>query len=325
MRGYRALFFAAMGAAICGAAAFSQQTGNVRIVDDDGVQRPGALTTIQETVSKAGQGRTILVCPGTSHKMARIAGLEKTGLKLIALGNDDDVVLEGDHTEAHGILLEDVTNVLVRGFTIREWGDKRTTATDCGWGCGINLLRAHYNTIEHNRISKTDMDGITVDHSGHNVIRYNFITQIDAGGCGIGIRLWGGRGTTENFVYTNRAALSPLIGIAVCGAGPGNAIVDNNLNDNGLGGIAHWGTQGTLIEGNRLSHNSGFWGVAPIEGDYRSSRIEIGNSDEVTVVGKMVHNNTRVDILWDKKGTIVLENNACGSARQAGLCSRQAN
>jgi parallel beta-helix repeat protein len=314
--------YAAAGALICAGAVLGQQAGDVLMVDDDGVQCPGALTTIQEAVSQAGEGWTILVCPGTYRKQVTIRGVEKTGLKLIALGREDEVVLEGNHTEPYGILLDDVTNVLVRGFTIREWGNKPTTANQYGNGCGIHLQKAHYNVIEHNRISKTDMMGITLDNSGHNTVRYNLITEIDPQGCGCGITLWGGKGTTENFIFGNRVGLSPGAGIVVWGAGPGNAIVDNNFNNNGQGGISHENTEGTLIEGNRFSHNAGAWGVILFESDRRAYGIELVNSNNVTIVGNMVHNNTRFDIVWDNKGTIVFENNSCGTSNQTGVCGR---
>jgi parallel beta-helix repeat protein len=314
-------FRAAVCALFC-AAVSGQQTGAVFMVDDDGAQCPGALATIQEAVAQAPEGATILVCPGTYRNQVTIRGAEKTGLKLIALGHDGEVVLEGDHTEPFGFLLDDVTNVLIRGFTIRGWGNKPTTASQYGWGCGIHLQRAHYNTIEHNRISKTDMVGINLDHSGHNLIRYNLMTEIDPQGVGCGILMSGGKDTAENFIYANRVALSPGAGILVWGAGPGNAIVDNNFNNNGQGGISHLGTEGTLIEGNRFSHNAGAWGVILFEPDPRSYGILIKNSDKVTVTGNMAHNNTLVDISWDNKGSVVFENNACRTSNQTGICGR---
>jgi parallel beta-helix repeat protein len=296
--------------------------GNVFFVDDDGAQCPGALTTIQEAVSQAGEGAIILVCPGLYTRQVNISGPEKTGLKLISLGRDDEVIIQGDHTQPYGILLENVTNVLVRGFTIRDFGNKPTTANQFGWGCAIHLTKANYNIIEHNRVSKTDMVGINLDNSAYNIIRYNLITEIDPKGFGVGIALWGGKGTSGNFVFANRAAQSPAAGIVVWSAGVGNSIVDNNFSNNGQWGISHRDTEGTIIEGNRFSHNTEAWGVISMEKDNRAIGVELRKSNNVTVVGNMAHNNTQLDISWDKLGAVTFERNGCAKADQPGLCGQ---
>ena len=48
--------------------------GQTYFVDDDGVQCPGAIATIQEAVAKARNGDTILVCPGTYLKTVTASG-----------------------------------------------------------------------------------------------------------------------------------------------------------------------------------------------------------------------------------------------------------
>ncbi len=295
--------------------------GSILFVDDDGVQCPGALRTIQEAVAQAQAGSAILVCPGTYRKSVKVIGSGKEGLQLIALGREDDVVLAGDHTQAQGIYLEDVQNVLIRGFTIRDFGNKPTTASQYGNGCSILLANSHYSTIENNRVTLSDMDGITLWNSGHNVVRYNFAFETDPHGFGIGMRL-DGRLTAGNFIFQNYAYLQPGAGILVWGAGPDNVIADNNFNNNGQFGISHRNTGGTVIEGNRFSYNSGAWGVIGFLKDRRSIGIELLNSDKVTVRGNMVHGNTALDISWDKKGDIVFANNACGLTDQPGLCAQ---
>ena len=47
-------------------------------VDDDGLDCPGALHTIQEAVAEAPAGATILVCPGNYHGTVNIIGPEKS-------------------------------------------------------------------------------------------------------------------------------------------------------------------------------------------------------------------------------------------------------
>lgn len=294
-------------------------TAKLLFVDDDGAQYPGALKTIQEAVAQAAPGATILVCPGTYRKSVKLTGDSSAGIHLIALGHDDEVVIAGDHTEAYGILLKDVSNVLVRGFTIHAFGDKPTTASQFGWGCGVHLENAHYCIIENNRISKTDMTGITVFGSANNTVRYNFIYEIDPKGFGQGIWI-NGKTATNNMIFQNYAYLQDGAGMVVWQAGEGNVILDNNFSNNGQWGITHRGTNGTTIEGNRFSYNAGANGAITTENDRRSIGIELRNSDNVTVNGNMARGNTRFDISWDAKGVVSFSNNACDTADQPGLC-----
>ena len=306
---------------VLGLAPAPAQCGQILFVDDDGAQCPGALRTIQEAVAQASRGATIVVCPGTYRKTVTIKGHDKDAIRLIALGGQDEVVVLGDHTEEDGIRLEDVDLVLVRGFTVRDFGNIPTTASQFGWGCGIHLENANYNTIEHNRISKTDMTGIPVFDSGHNLIRYNFIFEIDPGGFGQGIWLNGVK-SANNFVFQNYAYHQDGAGMVVWDAGPGNVIVDNNFSNNGQWGISHRNTEGTWIGGNRFSYNAGAQGVITGEKDRRSIGIELRKSNKVTVLDNTVRNNTAFDISWDKAGEITFIDNACGTADQPGLCAR---
>jgi parallel beta-helix repeat protein len=296
------------------------QCGQILFVDDDGAQCPGALPTIQEAVAQATRGATILVCPGTYRKTVNISGHAKDGVRLIALGGQDEVVLQGDHTEEDGIRLEDVDSVLVRGFTIRDFGNIPTTASQFGNGCGIHLQNANYNTIEHNRVSKTDMMGITVEGSGRNLIRYNFIFEISPGGYGNGIGMYGAK-SANNLIFQNYAYRQEAGGIYVNSAGPGNIILDNNFSNNGDRGIYHGNTEGTWIEGNRFSYNAGYRGVSPAaQGPSRG--IVLRKSNKVTVFDNTIRGNTAFDISWDKSGEITFANNSCDTADQPGLCAR---
>jgi len=297
------------------------QAGQTLFVDDDGAQCPGALRTIQEAVAQATRGATILVCPGTYQATVMVKGHDKDGIRLIAMGGQDEVVVQGSHTEGDGFRLEDVDSVVVRGFTVREVGYVKTTASQFGVGCGFHIQNANYNTIEHNRITKIDMMGISVFSSGNNLIRYNFIFDIDPGGFGQGIYLEGVK-SASNFIFQNYAYRQQGAGIALWGAGPGNIILDNNFSNNGQWGISHRNTEGTWIEGNRFSYNAGALGLISTETDRRSIGIELLKSNKVTVSDNTVRNNTLFDISWDNTGEITFANNACQTANQPGLCAR---
>lgn len=141
-------------------------------------------------------------------------------------------------------------------------------------------------------------------------------------GFGNGICLWGGKGTANNFVFANRVGQMPSAGIDVWSSGPGNVIVDNNFSNNGQWGISHRDTEGTIIEGNRFSHNTAAWGAISVETDRRAVGIELRKSNNVTAAGNMAHNNTLLDIFWDKLGVVTLERNACEKADPPGLCGQ---
>jgi len=312
--------------AVCTAVAWGQTTpaptGSILFVDDDGAQCPGALSTIQEAVTKATPGTTILVCPGTYTKQVSIVGEAKNAIRLIALGGDGEVVLEGDHTQPHGFFLNNVSNVLIRGFTVREFGNKPTTASGFGSGCGINLNDASYNVIENNRVTRTDMLGIYILNAAHNIVRHNLVFEVDAQGFGLGIILEG-RGSTDNLVFQNYVLGQPGAGIMVSGAGPGNIILDNNFSNNGQWGMTHSNTEGTLIENNRFSFNAGAWGVITSQSDRRSTGIALTKSNNVSVVGNVVRNNTLFDLSWDKSGEIIFSGNVCETANQPELCPQK--
>ena len=295
----------------------------VLTVDDDGADCPGALRTIQEAVTKAPAGATILVCPGTYLGTVNIIGPEKTALKVIAVGREDEVVLQGDNTERDGFHLEKVTNVLIRGFTVRDFGVTATTATDWGMGNQIYLENAHYNTIEHNRVINGDMMGIMLVDSGNNIVQQN-VASVDNGSlANCGIHVQGAKSANNafrlNFLYGNKVA-----GIMLSGAGPGNLVLDNVAISNGRNGITNTGTNGTRIEGNRVSYNSGPWGTSPYPADVKGLGfgINLGTSTGVTVLDNRARSNTGTDINWDGTGDNKFDSNACDQSTPSGACAK---
>lgn len=228
----------------------------VLTVDDDGADCPNSLRTIQEAVAQAPAGATILVCPGTYHGTVEIAGHAKDGLKLIAAGGQNEVVLQGDYTQRDGFHLKEVNSVLIRGFTVRDFGNLATTPTAWGDGKQIFLENAHYNTIEFNRMIDGDMMGIGLVDSGHNLVQHNavFVEHGNLANCGIHVQ---GAASVGNEFLLNLLLGNQMAGIMLSGAGPANLILDNSIVSNGRFGITNGGTNGTLIEGNRVSYNGG--------------------------------------------------------------------
>jgi len=295
----------------------------VLTVDDNGLDCPGALRTIQEAVTQATPGSTIRVCPGTYLGTVKIVGQAKDGLKLIATGGEDEVVLQGDYTEPDGFHLEDVNGVTIRGFTVRDFGNLATTATQWGNGGDIYLKNVNYSTIEFNRLMNGDMMGIWLTDAGNNVIRNNFIRMEKAAFANCGIHV-GEAKSVNNLIRQNTVTGAKMAGIMMSGAGAGNVISENSLTNNGRFGITNGSTPGTRIEGNRASYNRGPWGVSPYPAEVLNVGvgINVANSDKVTVFDNRARANSGVDLNWDGTGTNVFEANACDTSTPAGACGR---
>ena len=294
--------------------------GQLLMVDDDGADCPGALHTIQEAVAAAPSGATILVCPGIYRGTVNIIGEAKNALKLIATGGENAVVLQGDYTERDGFHLENVGSVLIRGFTVRDFGTQATTATDWGVGNLIYLENAHYNTIEQNWLINGDMMGIMLMDSGHNSLLQNtaFVDNANLANCGIHVQ---GPKSAGNDIRFNMTYGNKFAGIMIRGAGAGNFVRDNTVVSNGRYGIDVENTSEISIEGNRVSYNRGFWGTTP-GGQQPGLGINLVNVNQATVFDNRARNNSGVDLTWDGKGDNRLEANACDNSTPANGCAR---
>jgi parallel beta-helix repeat protein len=290
------------------------------LVDDDGADCPGASPTIQEAVRRASPGATILVCRGIYTGAVNLVGPEKNGLKLIALGRTHEVILQGDYMERDGFHLENVDNVLIRGFTVRDFGAKATTATEWGAGNLIYLENAHYNTIEHNQLVNPDRAGVMLVDSGNNVVQNNvaFADNANLATCGIEVR---GAKSANNVFRLNVTYGNKLAGIMIGGAGPGNVVTDNTVVANGRFGIDVQNTSEVWVEGNRVSFSRGFWGTTP-GGQQPGVGLNLANLLKATVFDNRARNNTGMDLNWDGKGDNRVEANACETSVPAGTCGR---
>jgi len=295
----------------------------VLTVDDDGGDCPGAISTIQEAVRRAVPGATIRVCPGIYYGTVEIKGPEKDGVKLIAAGAQDEVVLQGDYSELSGFHLMNVTGVLVRGFTVRDFGAAATTATVFGSGNLIHLENADYNGIEYNRLINGDMMGVMIDNSIGNVIEHNtaFVTNSGLTNCGIHMQ---GKRSAANSIRNNMTYGNKMAGIMIRDAGPDNWVLNNTVLDNGRYGIDVQNTETIWIEGNRVSNGRGPWGTAPFARDVMGVGLGINllNVNKATLRDNRARGNTGVDLNWDGKGTNTFNANACENSEPAGVCAR---
>ena len=290
------------------------------LVDDDGADCPGAVTTIQEAVRRASSGANILVCRGIYTGTVGIAGAEKDGVKLIALGRAGEVILQGDYLARDGFHLQNVSNVLIRGFLVRDFGEKATTASEWGVGNLVYLENAHYNTIEHNQFANPDRAAVLLVDSASNVIQHNVTWADNAALATSGVEVRGTK-SANNVISLNMSYGNKLAGVMLSGAGAGNVVRDNTIVANGRYGIDIQNTPEAWVEGNRVSYNRGFWGTTP-GGQQPGVGINLANLLKATVFDNRARGNTGADLNWDGKGDNRVEANACDTCVPASACGK---
>ena len=124
------------------------------------------------------------------------------------------------------------------------------------------------------------MVGIMLVDSGNNTIQRNvaLVNNSVLANCGIHVQ---GKTSAKNMFRQNLTSGNKMAGIMLSDAGPGNILMDNTVINNGRDGITNTGTDGTWIEGNRVSYNRGSWGTTPYppEAVGAGRGITIGTSD----------------------------------------------
>jgi parallel beta-helix repeat protein len=307
------------------------------------LQVPEQYKTIQAAVAAANAGDRILVSPGTYRSTVMITGTAVNNLQILADGAEGQVILQGDHRqqtagtcgfareplcpERAGFFLRDVTGVIIRGFTVRDFG----VGPMSGIGEGFLLVNADSNRIEHNVVTKTDMMGITLFNSSRNRVERNTFYGNDPDeprrvgtGCGVHVETSAALSpgpAEQNIIRDNVMYGNPFAAVMLWEAGSGNHVVDNELRDGGAWGVINYTTRGTLVERNRITNHTGF----KLAGKYRpvGSGVGIGitSSSEAVIRNNTVQNNSTFDIEWDGTGANTFTDNRCSKASRDGLCS----
>jgi hypothetical protein len=282
------------------------------VVDNDAADCPNAdFTSIQAAVLAADPHTRIFICRGTYTEEVVIATSAKNGIELIGRGNRDEIVLDGvlgvaAPTGYNGIELSNVTDVLIRNFTVTRFHEN------------IYLLPgANGNEVSH-MVARgpSAHDGIRLDNAHGNLIHHNtvFANGVPPRGCGIDLLV----GSSNNLVLQNEISLHDRAGVRILGAGAGNVVSHNRSHLNG-NGVFNQNTSGTLIEHNFLTDNFPqgdqpgvgvrVLAVAPlassslvirynhIERNFRDG-ISMENGDENHVAGNHSDDNGR-DGIWN--------------------------
>jgi parallel beta-helix repeat protein len=296
----------------------------VVLVDDDGAQCPGAAATIQEAVERASTGTTILVCPGTYTGTVNIAGSEKNGIQLMAVGPVEGVVLTTrSDSDCFGFALSDVKGVLIRGFTVKDFRCAPSTASAFGAGISIRLENADFNTIEYNRLSNTGMFGVRLVDASNNLVQSNTIYSIDGIGFGCAIMTSGAK-TAKNLFRNNTIYDTPGAGLMIRD-GTENIIIGNDIYNTGRFGVELQNEKGTRVEGNRVVSSPGYWGLSPAgtPGSLDARAVSVTTSSGLTIRLNNITGNSGLDIFWDGEGQQTFTDNSCGTANQPKLCNKQ--
>jgi parallel beta-helix repeat protein len=303
---------------------------------------PQQYSTIQEAVAAASVGDRILVRPGTYVGTVLVAGAVKNNVQILADGDEGQVILEGNHSqqsggtckfaleplcpERAGFFLRDVAGVIIRGFTVRDFG----LGAMSGIGEGFLLVNAHSNRIEQNVVTRTDMMGITLFNSSQNLVVGNTFYGNDPDepmrvgtGCGVHIQTSAAlsEGSAEqNIIRQNVIHGNPLAAVMIHSAGSGNQILDNELRDGGAWGVTNRNTSGTVIVNNRITNHIGFQLVGKPRPVRSGVGIDVASSSETVIRNNTLQGNSTFDIEWDGTGQNVFAGNRCAKASREGLC-----
>ena len=303
---------------------------------------PAQYNTIQAAVTAATPGDRILVSPGTYLGTVVITGAARNNLQILAGGGEGKVILQGNHTqqtagtckfaleplcpERAGFFLRDVTGVIIRGFTVRDFG----VGARSGIGEGFLLVNAHRNRIEQNVVTRTDMMGVTLFNSSQNLVERNTFYGNDPDepmrfgtGCGVHIETNAPLSTgvaEQNIIRRNVMFGNPFSAVMLRRAGSGNQIVNNEFRDGGAWGVTNRTTNGTLIENNRITNHTGFKLAGKPRPVGSGVGIDIAGSSEAVIRNNALQNNSAFDIEWDGMGQNTFAGNRCTKASRDGLC-----
>ncbi len=305
---------------------------------------PEQYHTIQAAVAAAGVGDRVLVRPGTYHGTVVITGASKNNLQILADGKEGQVLLQGDHRqqtarickfsqeplcpERAGFFLADVERVIIRGFTVTDFG----VGPMSGIGEGFLLVNAHLNRIEQNVVTRTDMMGITLFNSSGNLVERNTLHGNDTDepmrvGTGCGVHIQNSEGLSpgvaeQNIIRNNLIYGNPFSAVMLRGAGSGNQIVNNELRDGGAWGVTNRTTDGTRVENNRITNHTGFRLPGKPRPIGSGVGIDIASSSEVVIRNNTLQDNSTLDIEWDGTGRNSFQGNRCRKASGAALCGQ---
>jgi len=234
----------------------------VLVVDDDGVQCPGApYTTIQAAVTAASPGDTIKVCAGTYPEVA--AGPLAINKPLTLLGAQDGVDARG--LRGAESIIADIQGtsvaaspVVIDGFTVQNSSIAAFTGYGIWMNPGVSGTQVLNNIIQNNIV------GIGLGGSDilirHNLIRDNNVFPGGASGSGIYTDQFAGGQVTGVLIDSNTFINNDNAGVGFSSTDTlnptSNIEVSNNSFDQNGRGVYFYNTNNATVHDNRITNST---------------------------------------------------------------------
>jgi PGF-pre-PGF domain-containing protein len=199
--------------------------------------RVNSSGSIQDVLTRAHSGDTIIVSPGTYNENVDIS--RQNDLNNLVLmsesGNPADTQIVGKKTDKDVIVINNENAVTVKGFTISGAGTGKA---------GISLNGGKNCIIENNILSNDDI-GINIDNSPNNAVRKNVVTRTGVVNTSKGIVISG----SDNYDVSDNSISNQYLGIQIKYSVGGN-ISGNNVTQSGNHGIMLDGADSATLERN---------------------------------------------------------------------------
>lgn len=236
------------------------------VVDDDGVQCPGApYTTIQAAVNAAGPGDTIQVCAGTYLEPA--PGPLNINQTLTVLGAQAGVDARGPRgpesviTDTQGTTIS-ASSVVFDGFTVQN-----STNPFVNGGFGILMGVGTSGTQLLNNIIQNNIIGIGLANTGGRqaLIRHNLIQNNNAPGAATGSGVYtdqfvSGGAVRDVLVDENTFRRNVTAGLNISNTDAVNGVfnldVDSNSFDGNGRGVLYFSVHDSTIHDNSFTNST---------------------------------------------------------------------
>jgi parallel beta-helix repeat protein len=241
----------------------------------------GNYSNIQEAITLASSGDTILVYNGTYYqnivinKSINLEGQDKNNTVIDGQDNSYVVLINCSMANISGFTIQNgVFGIFISGSNILSENTITSNIVKCNIN-GIYLQRSSYGNIVSKNIVTYNAEGIRLYNSSNNTIINNTIEDNVAKG----LMLW--ERSENNLISGNNIAYNSN-GVFLKRWSNNNSIKNNNIINNEGIGISLDFSSHNDIQGNVISYND--------------KGINFGNSNKNNLADNLIENNTRYGI-----------------------------
>jgi hypothetical protein len=242
---------------------------------------PGDQPTIQAGINAAGNGDTVLVAPGIYYENIDFKG---KAITVTSSAGPATAIIDGSGTAGMPVVVfktRELRTSVLSGFTIQHGGTQTASSQASG---GIFVSGAA-PTIRNNIVTANQCSGIFAN--GGALIQGNIVsaTQYDNFG--------------SQYSYCQQAGTGVVVqGTVSVGAYTHVELIGNTIQNNtqavGYGGIAVAAAEGTLIQGNIITNNSGM----------TAGGIGTYNTQAVSIIQNLIYQNSSTGSGYERAGGI---------------------